>query len=225
MKIFARMLGSGVDISANLSAIKHNSINLFYCFGEKITMNFSSWRGLSLSHPYFLVFLYVISILLANITLDMFIPLPFYGMLSVGTIFFAAIFTLRDKIHFYGGLKMVYWAIFMAVIVNVGVSYWLDVPSRFIFASFLSITASELTDTAVFHRFKHKKFATRVLSSNALSVPLDSVLFTFLAFYGILPLAEMWQIIYADIIVKYGIAMLFIAKCWQFKGVQQAKVA
>ncbi len=185
-------------------------------------MNLPTKRGFSLSHPFFLVFLYVVSILLANITLDMFIPLLFYGMLSIGTIFFAAIFTLRDKIHFYGGVKLVYWAILMAVIVNIIVSYWLDVPSRFIFASFLSITVSELADTAVFHRFKYKQFVTRVLSSNALSVPLDSILFTFLAFYGVLPLTEMWQIIYADIIVKYGIAMLFIANVWQFKRLQQA---
>ncbi|MDG6881838.1 hypothetical protein A6A21_04825 [Phocoenobacter uteri] len=185
-------------------------------------MNLPIWRGLTLSHPIFLVFLYVVSILLANITLNIFIPLPFYGMLSVGTIFFAAIFTLRDKIHFYGGLKFVYWAIFMAVIVNVIVSYWLDVPSRFIFASFLSITVSELADTAIFHRFKHRKFVMRVLSSNALSVPLDSVLFTFLAFYGILPLTEIWQIIYADIVVKYAIAMLFVTKFWQLKRLQQA---
>ncbi len=176
----------------------------------------------NLSHPYFLVFLYAVSILLANITLDIFVPLPFYGMLSVGTIFFAAIFTLRDKIHFYGGLNLVYKAIFIAIIVNIAVSYWLNVPNRFIFASFLSITASELADTAIFHRFQHKHFATRVLSSNALSVPLDSVLFTFLAFYGVLPLTEMWQIIYADIVVKYTIAMLFIAKFWQFKRLQQA---
>ncbi len=210
-----------MDISANLSAVVHNSINLFYCFGENIMINLPALRGLSFSHPFFLVFLYVISILLANLTLDMFISLPFYGMLSIGTIFFAAIFTLRDKIHFYGGLKLVYWAIFVAVIINIAVSYWLDVPSRFIFASFLSITASELADTAVFHRLKHKKFATRILSSNALSVPLDSILFTFLAFYGVLPLTEMWQIIYADIIVKYCIAMLFIMKFWQFKRLQQ----
>ncbi|MDP8051568.1 VUT family protein [Pasteurella atlantica] len=185
-------------------------------------MTLPSFRGIGFSSPFFLVFLYVMSILLANLTLDTFITLPFYGMLSIGTIFFAAIFTLRDKIHFYGGLNLVYWAICIAVIVNIIVSYWLNVPSRFIFASFLSISVSELADTAVFHRFKHRRFVTRVLSSNALSVPLDSILFTFLAFYGVLPLTEIWQIIYADIIVKYGIAMLFIAKFWQFKRLQQA---
>ena len=61
--------------------------------------------------PLLLIALYALSILLANLTLNTFIPLPVYGLLSVGTIFFAAVFTLRDRIHRAGGLNAVYIAI------------------------------------------------------------------------------------------------------------------
>ncbi|UTA49971.1 hypothetical protein MSS93_09110 [Deinococcus radiodurans] len=55
--------------------------------------------GRSALTPTVLIVLYALSILLANITLNKFIQLPVFGLLSVGTIFFAAVFTLRDRIH------------------------------------------------------------------------------------------------------------------------------
>ena len=45
-----------------------------------------------------LIGLYVLSILLANLTLNRFIALPLYGQLSVGTIFFAAVFAYSGVI-------------------------------------------------------------------------------------------------------------------------------
>ena len=47
--------------------------------------------------------LYVLAILLANLTLNHFITLPGgYGLLSIGTLFFGAVFTLRDRLHMFG---------------------------------------------------------------------------------------------------------------------------
>ena len=158
-----------------------------------------------------LIGLYVLSILLANLTLNRFIALPLYGQLSVGTIFFAAVFTLRDRIHRHG-LKAVYLAIGLALVVNALAAYFTGTPWRFIGASFLAILVGELADTGVYQRLLHRSWWVRVLSSNAVSVPLDSVLFTLLAFYGDMSWNMILQIIFADIVVKYLIAALLAVR-------------
>ncbi|WP_034385564.1 VUT family protein [Deinococcus sp. YIM 77859] len=156
-----------------------------------------------------LIALYAASILLANLTLNQFIPLPVFGLLSVGTIFFAAVFTLRDRIHRVGGLRAVYVAIALALLVNTLAALLTGTPWRFIGASFLAILVGELSDTAVYQRLLEKSWWTRVLASNAVSVPLDSILFTLLAFWGEMSPRDIAQIIFADILAKYAIAALF----------------
>ncbi|WP_295814981.1 VUT family protein [uncultured Deinococcus sp.] len=168
-------------------------------------MTTSPTRG----HPALLIALYALSILLANLTLNRFIPLPVYGLLSVGTIFFAAVFTLRDRIHRAGGLNAVYIAIAVALAVNTVAALLTGTPWRFIGASFLAILVGELADTAVYQRLIQRSWWTRVLASNAVSVPLDSVLFNLLAFAGDMPGGQIAQIIYADIVAKFVIAALF----------------
>ena len=160
---------------------------------------------------YLLILLYVLSILLANLTLNRFIALPIYGQLSVGTIFFAAVFTLRDRIHRHG-LKAVYVAIGLALIVNTLAAFYTGTPWRFIGASFLAILVGELADTGIYQRLLHRSWWVRVLSSNAVSVPIDSVLFTLLAFYGDMTWNMIFQIIFADIVVKYLIAALLAVR-------------
>lgn len=159
--------------------------------------------------PLLLIALYAGSILLANLTLNQFIPLPVFGLLSVGTVFFAAVFTLRDRIHRTGGLRAVYIAIAAALIVNTLAALLTGTPWRFIGASFLAILVGELADTAVYQRLIERSWWTRVLTSNAVSVPLDSILFTLLAFYGDMSPRDILQIIFADILAKYTIAALF----------------
>ncbi len=156
--------------------------------------------------------LYVLAILLANLTLNHFITLPGgYGLLSIGTLFFGAVFTLRDRLHMFG-LKAVYLAIALALLVNATAGWFLmaDEPHRlrFLFASFSAILISELTDTVIYHNMMQRSWLTRALSSNAISIPLDTILFTLLAFYGIMSTAEMVQIVYADLIFKAIVATL-----------------
>lgn len=129
--------------------------------------------------------LYVGCVLLANLTLNRFVDLGVLGSLSVGTLFFGAVFTLRDKLHVFG-LPVVFTAIALALLVNYAVAINLDepTPKRFLVASFLSILVSELADTTVYQRLMGKSWLARALSSNAISIPLDTVLFSLLAFYG-----------------------------------------
>ena len=151
--------------------------------------------------------LYAGCILLANLALNHFIELPVYGQLSLGTIFFAAVFTLRDKIHGYG-LRQVFIAIGMALAVNVVACIALEVPVRFIAASFIAILLSELADTGIFARLQNHSWLTRALASNAVSVPIDTIFFALLAFYGTETNAFIMEVIWADLIAKLIIAAL-----------------
>lgn len=160
---------------------------------------------------YFWTALYVGAILLANMTLNQFIPLPVFGLLSVGTLFFGAVFTLRDRLHDFG-LAAVYRAIGAALVVNVVVG-WVLMESepnrmRFIVASFVAILVSELADTAIFQSLLRRTWLYRALSSNAVSIPLDTVLFNIMAFYGIMSWQEIGQIMFGDLVFKGLIATL-----------------
>lgn len=75
-------------------------------------------------------------------------------------------------------------------------------------ASILAEVVSELIDTEVYHLWMTKvtkRFQwVRVLVSNAAAVPVDSLIFAWLAFglgFG-LPAAEVWQIFWFNVIVK-----------------------
>lgn len=154
---------------------------------------------------YFWTLLYVASVLFANLTLNKFIDLGGFGLLSIGTIFFAAVFTLRDKLHQFG-LGVAFRAISWALAVNVMVAVALGTPVRFVVASFFAILVGELADTAMYQAFIQRSWLTRALSSNAISIPLDSLIFTMLAFYGELSSADMAKIIWADLLFKTLIA-------------------
>lgn len=80
-------------------------------------------------------------------------------------------------------------------------------------ASIIAEVASELIDTEVYHLWTTKVTTRfqwmRVLASNAASVPIDSLVFSWLAFglgFG-MPAAEVWQIFWFNVLVK-GIVTL-----------------
>lgn len=154
---------------------------------------------------------YVLSVLLANIFLDTFIPLPWFGLLSVGTVFFAAVFTLRDRLHQHG-LRPVLAAIALALSVNTLYSHYFGTPTRFLIASFASILIGEAAATMAFQKLKHRAWPVKALCSNAVGVPLDSTAFTLLAFWGVLSAGVMSQIIFADVLAKFTLAAIMV---WQ----------
>jgi uncharacterized PurR-regulated membrane protein YhhQ (DUF165 family) len=148
---------------------------------------------------------YVAATVLANYTLDAFLPVGPWFLINVGTLFFGVTFTQRDRIHRFGR-PTVYATIVVAAIANVVAALSLGTPLRYVAVSFLAIVASESADTEVYQRLLARRWLTRVASSNAVSAPIDTILFTVLAFAGA-PFATagwMAQVIVTDVIVKYG---------------------
>lgn len=149
--------------------------------------------------------LYIIAVLLANLTAATFIQLPLFGITAVGTLFFGAIFTLRDYAH-KQGRPFVYRMIAIAALVNLAATVALGVPLRIVAASFISILISEAVDTEIFQALLKKSWLFRMFSSNAVSIPVDTILFTTIAFAGVLSFTEFNALLYGDTLVKYVIA-------------------
>lgn len=152
---------------------------------------------------------YTTCTLLANYTLDSFLPLGDFFLVNVGTLFFGITFTQRDRVHRFGR-RAVYSMILGAAVANVLLSAALDTPLRYIAVSFLSIVLAETADTEIYQRLLRRRWLTRVAASNAVSAPLDTVIFTVLAFWGedFATRAWMTQVIVTDVLVKYASGML-----------------
>lgn len=145
--------------------------------------------------------IYCLAVWLANYTATMFIPFPLFGMVSVGTMIFGVTFTQRDRVHRHGR-RAVYIMIAVAAAGMVIESALLGVPWRIITASFLAIVLSETADTEVYHHLLRRSWLHRVMRSNAVSIPIDSIMFNVVAFAGVFPLLMLIQIIFGEIVVK-----------------------
>jgi hypothetical protein len=155
---------------------------------------------------------YVACTLLANYTLDSFLPVGGLLLVNVGTLFFGITFTQRDRVHGFGR-RAVYTMIVAAACANVALASALGTPLRYVAVSFLSIVLSETADTEVYQRLLDRPWLVRVMSSNAVSAPLDTLAFTLLAFVGQAFATPQWllRVIATDIVVKYGSSLLAAA--------------
>lgn len=150
---------------------------------------------------------YIVCTLLANFTFDSFVALPLYGQLSVGTLFFAITFTQRDRVHRFGKQR-VYQMIAAAALTNALLGSYLGVAWRFLLAGFLAIILAETADTEVYQRVIKRRWLTRVMTSNAVSIPIDSVTFTLIAFAGVYGAGQLSEIVVADVVAKLVIGAL-----------------
>jgi uncharacterized PurR-regulated membrane protein YhhQ (DUF165 family) len=171
----------------------------------------------------FITIAYVAVVAVSNLLVDKFIDLGAFGLLSAGTITFGITFTIRDLAHQASvraglGRRPVFLMIGIAAVVNVFVAMATGTPARFLAASFLAILISEGIDTQIYHRLRSRSWLVRVLSSNAVSVPLDSSIFTIVAFLGVAgyDAITMVQIVQADLIFKFlvGTVLALIKTGW-----------
>lgn len=148
--------------------------------------------------------IYILAVLIANYTTtpEWFIPLPLFGQVALGTFVFGATFTLRDRLH-HAGRVWVYGTIAAAAFANVLMSSVLGVPMRIILASFVAIMVSETADTEVYQKLIQRSWLVRVAGSNAISIPLDTLLFTLIAFWGVLPPDQIAALLVGETLVKY----------------------
>ncbi len=148
--------------------------------------------------------------------------------IDAGTFVYPFTFTLRDLVHKTAGLKAARALIVVAALINLGMAglFWLTsiLPAdlsvgpqeefgrvlapvwRIVFASILAEVIAELVDTEGYRlwveKVTHRYQWARVLVSNAVSVPLDSLIFVWLAFGGVMPAGVVWSIFASNVIIK-----------------------
>lgn len=155
---------------------------------------------------------------------------------DMGTFIYPVTFTLRDVVHKVLGKRNAQVVIIMAGVVNLVMAaylYWVArVPGdpgwgrneefltilgpvwRIVIASILAELVSELIDTEIYQlfvdRYRHKYQWARVVLSNMVSIPIDSLIFSIGAFAGIVPWEVVWQIFTFNIVIKYVVSILSI---------------
>lgn len=167
--------------------------------------------------------------------------------LDAGTFIYPFAFTLRDisqKILGKTGVKIlifastalsftasaVFWLVSkIPVDVNAGgSSAWAMVLTpvwRITVASTLAGVISELVDTEIYsfwtEKVTRKHQWLRVLVSNLFSVPLDSLIFSFGAFFGTMPVASVWEIFAGNIAVKMIVTLISIPMIYTVKDTEE----
>ena len=165
------------------------------------------------------VLLYIVCVVAANYTATWFLPVSAFGFISVGTLIFGATFTLRDYAHAMGR-RVVYVMILSAIALSTLLSVYYAVEWRVIAASAIAIGLSEAVDTEVYQSLKQKSWIIRVSSSNAISIPLDTLAFNFLAFWGVFDTSFFVMILAGEILVKYIIGFAVGMLRWKTKSYQ-----
>jgi uncharacterized integral membrane protein (TIGR00697 family) len=93
---------------------------------------------------------------------------------------------------------------------------------RIVIASIVAEVFSELIDTEIYHLWQSritKKYQwMRVLSSNAVSIPIDSLIFCWGAFGFLLPHDTVWSIFYANVIVKAAVTLISLPSIYLVKA-------
>ena len=148
--------------------------------------------------------------------------------IDAGTFVYPFTFTLRDLVHKTAGIKAARALIVTCAVLNFIMAglFWLTsiLPPdmavgpqlefgivlspvwRIVFASVIAEVVAELIDTEGYRLWVEKVTNryqwARVLVSNALSIPIDSLIFVWIAFGGVLPTAVVWSIFLSNVIIK-----------------------
>ena len=148
--------------------------------------------------------------------------------IDAGTFIYPLTFTLRDLVHKRLGIAAARTVVVTAAGVNLFMALFLQVAARMpedpawglggefaavlgpvwriVVASIVAEVLSELIDTEVYRIWVARVTARfqwlRVLSSNAISIPVDSLIFCWGAFGFTLPPDVVWSIFTANVIIK-----------------------
>jgi hypothetical protein len=166
--------------------------------------------------------------------------------MDAGTFIYPLTFTVRDLVHKRLGKLAARKIIFLAAGINLFMALffhfvaWLPQDPawglaqefsvilgpvwRIVIASIIAEVFSELIDTEIYHlwqsRITEKYQWMRVLSSNAVSIPIDSLIFCWGAFGFLLPHDVVWSIFFANVIVKGAVTLLSLPSIYLVKEKQ-----
>lgn len=171
--------------------------------------------------------LYVAAQMMSDIASLRIVMIAGYSI-DAGTFIYPLTFTLRDMVHKVAGIKAARILILTAAGINIFMALLFRVVSllppdltvglqeefglvlspiwRIVAASIIAEVVSELIDTEGYRFWVEKvtkKYQwARVLFSNLFSIPIDSFLFSFLAFWRLFPTSVVISIFVSNMIIK-----------------------
>lgn len=190
---------------------------------------------------------YIAAQILADITSLKIVP--FLGLsMDAGTLVYPLTFTLRDLVHKVAGKRGARVLILAAAVINLLMAglFWLvsrlpydpatgPQPDwdavlapvwRIVIASILAEVVSELIDTEIYQlwveRITRRFQWTRVLVSNAVSLPLDSLMFVWIAFGGVYAPEVVWSIFLANVLLKGAVTLISLPAIYLVRGERSA---
>ena len=163
--------------------------------------------------------------------------------IDAGTFIYPLTFTLRDMVHKTMGKKGAQLMIVTAAGFNLLMALYFWVVSilppdmsvgmqpefgqvlaplwRLVFASIVAEVIAELTDTEVYSMWKERVTArhqwSRVLVSNAVSIPLDSLIFSWIAFGGLFETSVVWSIFLSNTLIKFATTLVSLPAIYLVK--------
>lgn len=170
---------------------------------------------------------YIAAQMLADIT-SLKIVTVLGSSVDAGTLIYPLTFTIRDLVHKVVGRKGARTIIIAAAVINLAMAglFWIvsqlpydpaagpqpDWDSvlapvwRIVIASIVAEVFSELTDTEIYHLWVTRVTSSyqwlRVLVSNAVSIPIDSLIFVWAAFGGVYATSVVWDIFGSNLLLK-----------------------
>ncbi len=182
--------------------------------------------------PFILVSAYIGAQMIADIA-SLKIGVVFGLAVDMGTFVYPFTFTLRDMVHRAIGARATRGVIFAAAAINLVMAAYMWLVSlapdseswqfgesfrtvfapvwRIVIASIAAEVVSELADTGIYQRIRERapgKMWLRVFASNAVSMPIDNLVFAFGAFAFALPWNAVWQIFLMNLAVKFAVTLL-----------------
>ena len=185
--------------------------------------------------------IYVVIGMLSNISSLRIIEVLGISM-DAGTLLYPLTFTLRDLIHKKSDKKTSLHVVYIGVVMNLLMFLVFFIVSklpaditvgeqkefgqvlvgswRIIIASIVAMFIAEIADSQIYQWYadKFKKYQfMRVLTSNFISVPLDSIIVTLIAFYGVMPTSVLVSITIVNIAIKYIITLITVPSIYLAK--------
>lgn len=163
--------------------------------------------------------------------------------LPAGSFIYALSFTIRDLVHKRLGKEAARLMILTAGAINVAMAayfmfvgklpaptFWqnqaaydviLGVVPRIVIASIVAEVISELIDTEVYSLWvKHVTTEyqwSRILVSNVVAAPVDSIFFASIAFGGTIPMAGIVSLVLGQVAFKYALGLLSLPSIYLVK--------
>jgi len=186
--------------------------------------------------------LYIAAQLLSDIASLKITLLAGFSM-DAGTFIYPLTFTIRDLVHKRLGKLAARKIVILAAGINLFMALffhfvaWLPQDPawglakefsvilgpvwRIVIASIIAEVFSELIDTEIYDlwqsRITNKYQWMRVLTSNAVSIPIDSLIFCWGAFGFLLPHNVVWSIFFANVIVKGAVTLISLPSIYLVK--------